>query len=32
VALWQFSGVNALPESTQQFPLVGPDLSAVFQG
>lgn len=32
VALRQLSGVNALPESTQQFPLVGPDLSAVFQG
>jgi hypothetical protein len=32
VALRQLSGVNTLPESTQQFPLVGPDLSAVFQG
>jgi hypothetical protein len=32
VALRQLSGVNALPESTQQFPLVGPDLSAIFQG
>jgi len=32
VALRKISGVDQLAESTQAFPLVGPDLSAVFLG